>query len=289
MTDYVFKTSDLLEEPVVTDRKVKAVIGRVGVVDYENEMIVGESFKIGPKIRTSRWIHNSMPLAKMRGLIDVIEEPVGYGAGMVDGDRIIGEVDVMKGARGDAFLEHIRAAGDALGWSHGFTVKRRETRGDGVELLHGAWTREMSPVPDPASPGTQTLASLLGMKIESSDVGVEQVVQRAVDDLLKSGDFEEYVRRAAQSAVFDLAWRRTVEAVKGDLPEEQLAAIDVDPVRGAFMRELLGAVKIEDVPEQSEETADDEVAEPETVAVKVLGQTSRTMVSMINARFGGGG
>lgn len=179
MTDFAFKTFDGAEAPTVSDRKVRAVIGRVNVVDYDNEMLVGDSFKIGG-IRCSRWMHNSMPLAKLRGLVDEIEEPVGYGKGWVDGDKIIGEVDVMKGARGDAFLEHVRTAGEILGYSHGFSIKNREVRPDGVTLLHGACTTEMSPVPDASVGGTGTLAAMLGMKID------ESVVEGAVADAVKT-------------------------------------------------------------------------------------------------------
>lgn len=238
MTLYGFKTLEVTEAPVITERKVKAVIGCVDVVDNENEMIVSESYKIG-RIRCSRWLHNSMPLAKQRGLINDIEEPVGYGDGLVDGDRIIGEVDVMKGARGDDFLDHVRAAGDALGYSHGFKIERRQRRSDGVTLLHGAWTTEMSPVPDPASPGTGTLAALLGMKLDVNGQPISDFIDSLLQNYLDSEEFADQVRRAIRGVAYDIAWSQAWDVLWDQMDREEMKSADASAFRELFVKHLL--------------------------------------------------
>ena len=147
---------ELGEEPIINDRTVKAVIGRVDVVDYENEVIKSESFKVD-RLKMSAWNHNSMELSYFMGMTPEIVPPVGYGTGRVDGDKIIGEVEVIKTRAGDDVLELIKAARDDMGYSHGFSYEEEKERDDKVVELIGAKTFEMSPVPTPASPGTGTI------------------------------------------------------------------------------------------------------------------------------------
>lgn len=261
---YAFKSLESTEAPVITERHVKAVIGCVDVVDNDNELIVGESFKIS-KIRGSRWLHNSMPLAKMKGLVNEIEEPIGYGQGSLDGTKIIGDLDVMKGARGDAFLEHVRSAGDALGYSHGFSIESKGARPDGVTLLHGAWTVEMSPVPDPASPGTGTLAALLGMK-ELSVQGqpFPDFVEEIVQEYLNSEDFVTEVRRAVRWVAFDMAQSQAWDALWDAVDKAEMKSKDTDAFRDLFVKNLIkyeaGKLPTEDPPQQLRAPAIDSMA-----------------------------
>ena len=193
------------EEPQIDDRSIRAIIGRVDVVDNENELIVGDTFKID-KIKASNWMHNSMVVAKLAGMVDEVRPPVGYGKGWVDGDKIIGEVKVMNTPDGNDFLEHIKSAGDQLGYSHGFKISRTSERDDGVTLLHGVRTYEMSPVPDPASPGTGTLVPN-GMKLLYDEgTKIARVVRdepedtKAIDELVKM--FKQFIEMQGAKETF---------------------------------------------------------------------------------------
>ena len=102
-----------VDEAKIDGRSVSAVVGRVGVVDRDNELIVASSYKVG-RIRASSWMHNSMPLSKVKGWVSEVVPPVGWGEGRVDGDLIIGEVEVLKNGAGDEFLEQVCVRGSAI-------------------------------------------------------------------------------------------------------------------------------------------------------------------------------
>jgi len=230
MTTYSTKAVEWAEPPEVKDRVVKAVIGRVDTVDNDREIIIGDSFTI-KQIRASSWLHNSMTFAKHAGMVNEVMPPVGYGNGRRDGDLIIGEVEVVKTAQGDAFLEHVRTAGSALGYSHGFSLKQRKTRPDGVVELHGVHTIEMSPVPEPATPGTGTLKQEMGAKLDLSVLGKSfaEIIDKAVQDYVNSSEFpgqvQELARAAMSNMVFDevyAATKKRADAALNDLgsPDE---------------------------------------------------------------------
>ena len=227
--DYGFKSVEIDEAPVVKDRTVKAVIGRVDVVDREREIIVSASHSI-KAIRASSWLHNSMTLAKQLGLVQEVQPPVGYGEGRRDGDLIIGEVEVLRTPDGDAFLEHVRVGGKALGYSHGFSFESKQKRADGVTELHGVRTFEMSPVPEPASPGTGTIKQIGGLKLDLPSLGLslDELVEQQLKLALGSESFlqgvKEAVNSAADAAAWDMAYTRAraeVTTLLGKLSESE--------------------------------------------------------------------
>ena len=216
----------------VEGRTVKAVIGRVDVVDRDNELIVGETYQVND-LQASRWMHNSMPHAKARGLTRDVEPAVGFGRGWVDGDKVIAEIKALRGERGDEFLDYIREGGKSIRYSQGFTMPRDGAvkRDDGVMELHNVTCWEMSPVPDPAAPGTMTLAAQLGMGVEP-DFDIKEFVRSEVQAFLSSSDFRDSlkdgVRYAAADTTRGIAEREATAALSSAGVKSRLHLLDFE-------------------------------------------------------------
>ena len=250
------------EEPQIDDRSIRAIIGRVDVVDNENELIVGDTFKID-KIKASNWMHNSMVVAKLAGMVDEVRPPVGYGKGWVDGDKIIGEVKVMNTPDGNDFLEHVKSAGDQLGYSHGFKISRTSQRDDGVTLLHGVQTYEMSPVPDPASPGTRTLVPN-GMKLLYDEgtklarvVRDEPEETKAIDELVKM--FKQFIEMQGAKETF--SFEQFMSALKDS--EAAIKTEDIEVTNEAAAEDSMKEMTEDKEKKEKKEDDEDEDEEKE--------------------------
>lgn len=195
----------------VEGRKVQAVVGMLDVVDRDNEIIVADSFSVG-KMQASRWMHNSMPSSKAKGLVREIEQPVAFGNGWVDGNKVISEVTAIESQAGDEWLAYIRAGGEMIRYSQGYTMpivgaKRRD---DGVTELHNVTCWEMSPVPDPSAPGTMTLAAATGMGLGGvgEDFDLKGYISEQVREFFASDEFKETLKNGARWGAQDVVRER---------------------------------------------------------------------------------
>lgn len=212
MTIYSMKSVEWAEPPEVkhAERVVKAVVGKVGVVDRENEIIVPDSYSV-KEVRASSWMHNSVSIMKMMGAVPEVERPVGYGRGWVDGDLIVAEVQVVKTQAGDEFLEHIQTGGSAVGYSHGMEVGERRQRPDGVVELHSARTFEISPVPEPAMDGTGTVKQFTEAMSSMEGANLRSILQELFRTQMEQG-----VGTAAEAMAASVSNALTPEAMAKD-------------------------------------------------------------------------
>ena len=198
----------------VEGRKVQAVVGMLGVVDRDNEIIISDSFSVGD-MQASRWLHNSMPSSKAKGLVREIEQPVAFGNGWVDGNKVISEVAAIESRAGDEWLAYIRAGGKMIRYSQGYTMpivgaKRRD---DGVTELHNVTCWEMSPVPDPSAPGTMTLAAAFGMGLDGAapaleDFNLQEYIAEQVKLFFSSDEFTDALQTGVRWGVRDVVTER---------------------------------------------------------------------------------
>ena len=201
-----FKNSTI-SEVKVEGRKVQAVIGMLGVVDRDNEIIIADSYQI-EEVQASRWLHNSMASSKAKGLVREIEQPVAFGKGWVDGNKVIAEVEAYPSVAGDEWLAFIRGGGSMIRYSQGYTMPKvgAKRRDDGVIELHNVTGWEMSPVPDPSAPGTMTLAAAEGMGLGGlpDDFDVREFVREQVRDFLTSDELREALADGTRWGVRDV-------------------------------------------------------------------------------------
>ena len=195
-------------------------------------MMIGESFKVNDELQASRWMHNSMTRAKELGLVPWVEQAVGFGRGWVDGDKVIAEVKATQGARGDEWLSYVREGGKMVRYSQGFSMPKDDAvkRDDGVTELHNVTCWEMSPVPDPAAPGTMTLAAALGMGVGSGD-NLRDVVRAEVQKYLESSEFldsvKDGVRWGTGQRISEIANRETLAALDDAGVKSQLTLMRI--------------------------------------------------------------
>lgn len=149
--------------------KVTAVVARLGIVDNDGEVILGDAFPTGEsKATVSLYSHDTV-MGSMLGTGRVDAPPVGKGIISVEGNQAVFRGQYfMETARGkEAFLT-VKAMGTDQAWSFAYlqdtAPPTAEWQAKGAKrmltkvtpLLDGAF--EVSPVKNPGGKGTGTVA-----------------------------------------------------------------------------------------------------------------------------------